>query len=163
MTYGAHIWTLNITALAWNNWKPRFNLWYHSSWSWTNRQFWAITVFFLYDKYSSVGMPENNTGVAGLVSMHCLFLALALALRNPVGIAILQWGPEASSRLRQHLVSAKEYKRGGGGSHLRAQKSYCLGRKRQIKAITTTATLLSPLYSIFLPSHLVSILFYFPI
>jgi hypothetical protein len=112
MTYGAHIWTLNITALAWNNCKPRFNLWYHSTWSWTNRQFWAITVFFLYGKYSSVGMPENNIGVADLATTHCLFLTLALSLRSPVVMAGLQGKPRASLGNRQHLVSTKDYKQG---------------------------------------------------
>lgn len=123
MTYGAHIWTLNITVLAWNNWKPRFNLWYHSSWSWTNRQFGAITVFFLYDKHSSVDMLKIHTGGAGLASTHCLFLALALIFRNPVWMEILQWRPEAN--LRWHLVSAKEYM----SPTWEPGRASCLGRR----------------------------------
>lgn len=39
-------------------------------------------------------MLENNIGGAGLVSTHCLFLALSLALQNPLGMAVLQWRPE---------------------------------------------------------------------
>lgn len=57
-------------------------------------------------------MLENNIGGTGLLSMHCLSLALAPALRNPVGMAILYWRPEAGLQPSQHLVSAKEYKEG---------------------------------------------------
>lgn len=161
MTYGAHIWTLNITALAWNNWKPRFNLWYHSSWSWTNRQFWAITVFFLYDKYSSVDMRENNIGGAGLVSIHCLFLTLAPTLGNPVGMASLQWRPVARLWPRQHLVSAKEYKK---GPTWEPSGAGCLGGRgrTESKTVAAMATLLSVLYSVCLSSLFISVLFYFP-
>lgn len=143
MTYGAHIWTLNITALAWNNWKPRFNLWYHSSWSWTNRQFWAITVFFLYDKYSSIDILENNIGGASLASAHCLFLAPSLALRNPLGAAILQWGPKANLGPSQLLHSVNKYQEDSTWEPRRAR---CLGGRAE--KYKTRAIMAISLYSI---------------
>lgn len=152
MTYGAHIWTLNITALAWNNWKPRFNLWYHSSWSWTNRQFWAITVFFLYDKHSSVGRRENSVRVACLASAHCLFLALAPAVQNLLGWLCCSGGQEPVSNLGSNWTRAKEYK------YWSAQKSYCPGRK----PIKATAATLFTLYPTFLAFLFLFILFHFP-
>lgn len=107
-------------------------------------------------------MLENNTGGAGLILMHCLFLALAPALRNPVGMAILQWRPEASPRPRRHLVSAKEYKESPTGELCRAG---CPGgrSRAESKAKAATAILLSILYSICLSSLFISILLYFPI
>lgn len=165
MTYGAHIWTLNITALAWNNWKPKFNLWYHSSWSWTNRQFWAITVFFLYDKYSSIDILENNMGGASLASAYCLFLAPSPALRNPVGTAILQWGPKANLGPSQLLASVNKHKEGPTWEPRRAS---CLGgRAEKYKTMAITAISLysiayllfsSPFYFISLVSFPVIIL-----
>lgn len=95
-----------------------------------------------------------------MVSAHCLFLALAPPLRNPVAIAILRRRPETSLEPRQHLASAKKTQ---GGSHLRAQRVSCLGGRGRIeyKAMVTIATLLSFLLFILFACLLFSSPFYF--
>lgn len=111
MTYGAHIWTLNITALAWKNWKWRFNLWYHSSWSWTNSQSWAITVFLFCDKYASSGRPTSRTETASWAPMKHFLSSLLHPLATKAGgqcysgdqQLVLGWGVYGGFQVRVQL------------------------------------------------------------
>lgn len=162
MTYGAHIWTLNRTALAWNNWKPRFNLWYHSSWSWTNRQFWAITVFFLYDKYSSVGMLENNIKGQAWFQCTAFFLLWLQHLETQLQWQFCGGGQKPAWSPGSIWLQPKKCKEGPTGEPRRVS---CLGGRGRLeyKAMATIATLLSTLYSVCLSSLFISVLFYFPI
>lgn len=157
MTYGTHIWTLNITASAWNNWKPRFNLWYHSSWSWTNRQFWTITVFFLYDKYSSAGMLENNMEGQAWFQRTAFFWLWHLETQ------LEWWFCSRGRKLGWSLDGIWPQPRNTRRVPSESPEETCARGWRgriEYKAMAMIATLLSTFYSVCLSALLISILFY---